>query len=79
MLAYIKGHNPVTNLRNMTGNNPNLDNDNMNAYTKIGEILSICKQDVERKRNSDIKQWQQLLLQICEKRQVTIPTKILSI
>ena len=26
----------------MTGNNPNLDIANINAYTKFGEILSIC-------------------------------------
>ena len=36
----------------MTGNNPNLDLVNMNAYKKFGEILSICSQDIERIRNS---------------------------
>ena len=37
----------------MTGNNPKLDHVNMNAYIKFGEILSICSQDIERKRNYD--------------------------
>ena len=32
-------------------NNPNVDLVNMNAYIKLGEILSICSQDMERKRN----------------------------
>ena len=40
----------------MINNNPNLDIVNMNAYTKFGEILSICSQDIERKQNSDINQ-----------------------
>ena len=44
----------------MTGNNPDLDLVKMNAYTKVGEILSFCSQDIERKqnfeRNSDINQ-----------------------
>ena len=42
----------------MTGNNHNLDIVNINAYTciKFGEILSICSQEIEQKRNSDIDQ-----------------------
>ena len=40
----------------MTGNNPNLDLLNMNAYIKLGEILTTCSQDIERKQNSDINQ-----------------------
>ena len=40
----------------MSGNNPNLDLVNMNAYTKFGEILSICSPDIEWKQNSDINQ-----------------------
>ena len=36
-------------------NNPNLDVVNINAYTKSGQIRSICSQDIERKQNSDIK------------------------
>ena len=35
----------------MMCNNPNVDLVNMNAYIKFGEILSICSQDIERKRN----------------------------
>ena len=44
----------------MTGNNTNLDLVNIDEYTKIGEILSYCSQDIEQKRrfecNSDINQ-----------------------
>ena len=36
--------------------NPNLDLVNANVYTKFGQILSIGSQDIERKRNSDINQ-----------------------
>ena len=36
----------------MTANNPNIDLVNNDAYLKFGEILSICSQDIERKRNS---------------------------
>ena len=50
-LISIKGHNSVTNLQKMTGNNPNLDLLNINAYTKFGQILSI--QDIHQKRNSE--------------------------
>ena len=39
----------------MTGNNFNLDLVNINDYTKFG-ILSICTQDIERKRNFGINQ-----------------------
>ena len=55
-LTPIKGHNSVTNLRKMPGNNPNLNLLNMNAYIKIGEIIAICSKDIERKQNSDINQ-----------------------
>ena len=40
----------------MGGSNPNLDLININALTKFGEILSICSQDIERNRNSDLYQ-----------------------
>ena len=33
--------------------NPNLDLVDINAYTKFGEILKICSEDIERKRNTD--------------------------
>ena len=53
ILTSIKGHNSVTNQQKITGNNPNLEIVNINAYTKFGEILSICSPDIEWKRNSD--------------------------
>ena len=40
----------------MDGSNPNLDLININAFTKFGEILSICSQDIEQKRNSVVNQ-----------------------
>ena len=40
----------------MTANNPNVDLVNMNAYIKFGEILSICSQDIERKRKFGVNQ-----------------------
>ena len=40
----------------MMCNNPNVDLFNMNAYIKFGEIVSICSQDIEGKRNSDVNQ-----------------------
>ena len=33
--------------------NTNLEFVNINAFTKFGKILSICSQDIERKRNYD--------------------------
>ena len=33
--------------------NPNLDLVNIIVYTKFGKVLSICSQDIERKRNYD--------------------------
>ena len=54
-----------------TGNNPNLDKANMNVSTKLGEILSICSQDLERKQNSNINQGLVTLLQICKKNNIT--------
>ena len=54
ILTPIKGHNSIKILRKMTGNNPKLDLVNDDAHTKFGRILSICSQDIERKRNSDV-------------------------
>ena len=56
ILTSIKGHNSVKILRKMTGNNPKLDLVNDDVHTKFGQILSICSQDIERKRNSDVNQ-----------------------
>ena len=36
-------------------NNPDVDLVNMDAYMKFGEILSICSQDIEGKRNFGVK------------------------
>ena len=38
------------------GNNPKLDLVNDDVHTKFGRILSICSQDIEQKRNSDVNQ-----------------------
>ena len=51
----------------MIRNNPTLGLVNMNAYIKVGEILSICYQDIERKLNSNVNQKAITLLQICNK------------
>ena len=48
-LISIKGHNSVTNLRKITGNNLKLVLVNINAHTKIGQILPVSSQDIERK------------------------------
>ena len=40
----------------MTGNNPNLDIVNMNAYITFVENLLVCSQDIQRKQNSGINQ-----------------------
>ena len=52
-LTSIKGHNSVTNLGKMTGNNPKLDLVIINGQAKFGQILSISSQDIVRKQNSD--------------------------
>ena len=40
--------------KTMTGNYHKLDLVNIDAHTKFGLIMSICSQDIERKRNSDL-------------------------
>ena len=47
----MRGHNSGTNVQTMTCDNLKLDLVNMNAYIKCDENLSICSQDIERKRN----------------------------
>ena len=54
ILTSIKGRNSVKILRKMTGNNLKLDLVNVDVHTKFGLILSICSQDIERKRNTDV-------------------------
>ena len=56
ILAEIKGHNSSTNVRKMMCNYPKLDFVNINAYIEFGEILSICSQDIEWKKNSGVNQ-----------------------
>ena len=67
ILMSIKGHNSVTNLQKMTGNNLNLDLVNINPNTKFSQNLSICSKDIEWKFNSDIKSRAITLLQISKK------------
>ena len=59
ILAYIKGHNSGINVRKIMCNNLNLDLVNMNSYTKFGEILSICSQDIEWKQNIGVNEGQE--------------------
>ena len=40
----------------MTGQIPKLDLVNVVVHTQFGQILSICSQDIERKRNCDVLQ-----------------------
>ena len=56
MLMSFKGRNSYKILLKMTGNNPKQDLVNADVHTKFGQILSICSQDIERKRNSDVNQ-----------------------
>ena len=39
---------------NLTGNYHKLDLVNIDVHTKFGLIMSICSQDIERKRNSEV-------------------------
>ena len=50
ILTSIKGRNSVSNLRNLTLYNPNLDIINVNVYTKFSSILTIGYQDIEQKQ-----------------------------
>ena len=61
------GHNSVTNLHKMSGNNPNLDLVNINAYIKSSENLSACSQDIEQKQNSNGNQGAQLVYKFVKK------------
>ena len=56
ILANIKGHNSGTKVKKTMCINPMLNLVNVNAYIKFGETLSICSQDIERKRNFGINQ-----------------------
>ena len=41
---------------NLTANNPNIDLVSINSYIKFGQNLSICSQDIERKRSFGVNQ-----------------------
>ena len=56
MLTSTKRHYSGSNEQKMTGNNPNLDLVNINAYVTFRQIMSICSQGIERKQHSDINQ-----------------------
>ena len=56
ILTSIKGRYSLKIYRRITGNIPKLDIVNVDVHTKFGLILSICSQDIERKRNSDVNQ-----------------------
>ena len=51
ILTSIKGRNCLINLQKRTANNPYVDLVSINSYIKFGQILSICSQDIEQKRN----------------------------
>ena len=59
-------------MRKKMCNNPKLDLVNMNANIKFSENLSICSQDIERKTKFQRKSTAITLVQICEKRRVTV-------
>ena len=46
----------ISNKRKIICNSPKLNLVNMNAYIKFCEVLSICSQDIERKRNFGVNQ-----------------------
>ena len=54
ILKSIKGRNSVKISRKMTGNDPKLNHVSVDVHTKLGQILSMRSQDIERKRNSDV-------------------------
>ena len=51
ILTPIKGRNSVENLQKMTHYDLKVDLVNDNVYTKVGLILSIPSEDIERKPN----------------------------
>ena len=55
-MTTLKDFNSATSKQNIGGSNSILDSIDINVYTKFGVILSICSQDVEWNRNSDVYQ-----------------------
>ena len=56
ILTSIKGYKFVTNKQNMEENNAYIYLINIYTFTKFGEILSICPQDIAQKQNPVAKQ-----------------------
>ena len=56
ILAYIKGHYTGTNVQKMICKNPQRRSCEYECIYKFGEILSICTQEKERKRNFGVNQ-----------------------
>ena len=52
ILTSIKSYNFVTNKQNMEDSNPNIYLIKIYTFTKFGEILSICPQDIAQKQHS---------------------------
>ena len=55
-LTSINGRSPVENLEKTMVYITNVDIVNDNEYTKFDLILSICSQDIELKKKSDMNQ-----------------------
>ena len=52
-LTSIKGHNSLTNLQKISGNNHKLHLVNSNAHVKFDQFISFSSQDIERKLSSE--------------------------
>ena len=56
ILVQIKGHNSGKIVGKMSCDSTNVKLVNINAYIKLGEILTIDSQDIELKQNFGINQ-----------------------
>ena len=56
ILTSIMGSDSATNLQKLTPYIPNLGLVNVYVYTKFGQILPICSEDIKWRRNSYINQ-----------------------
>ena len=55
-MTSIKGRNSVANLQKTIFYSTDIDLVNDNVYTKFGLNRSICFENIEQKRNSDVNQ-----------------------
>ena len=62
-----RGHNSGANMRKRTCSSLKTELVNVNAYIKFGENLSICFQDIERKRKFGVNQGPQLWYKYAKK------------